>query len=220
MIRLENVIKIYGEDYEKKIALNNICLEIKDGEFVAVTGPSGSGKSTLLNIIGCMDIPTKGRYYLDDTDITLKTKSQIEDIRKEKLGFVFQHFALKDYYTAYENIELPLIIKNIKRSERKRLVNEQLKLLGIEEVKDHIPSKMSGGQRQRVAIARALVSGCNILLADEPTGALDQATGREVMELLKEINKRGTTVIIVTHDINIANQTERIIEICDGKIKR
>ena len=220
MIRLENVIKIYGEDYEKKIALNNICLEIKDGEFVAVTGPSGSGKSTLLNIIGCMDIPTKGRYYLDDTDITLKTKSQIEDIRKEKIGFVFQHFALMDYYTAYENIELPLIIKNIKRSERKRLVNEQLKLLGIEEVKDHIPSKMSGGQRQRVAIARALVSGCNILLADDPTGALDQATGREVMELLKEINKRGTTVIIVTHDINIANQTERIIEICDGKIKR
>ena len=220
MIRLENVIKIYGEDYEKKIALNNICLEIKDGEFVAVTGPSGSGKSTLLNRIGCMDIPTKGRYYLDDTDITLKTKSQIEDIRKEKIGFVFQHFALMDYYTAYENIELPLIIKNIKRSERKRLVNEQLKLLGIEEVKDHIPSKMSGGQRQRVAIARALVSGCNILLADEPTGALDQATGREVMELLKEINKRGTTVIIVTHDINIANQTERIIEICDGKIKR
>lgn len=220
MIRLENVIKIYGEDYEKKIALNNICLEIKDGEFVAVTGPSGSGKSTLLNIIGCMDIPTKGRYYLDDTDITLKTKSQIEDIRKEKVGFVFQHFALMDYYTAYENIELPLIIKNIKRSERKRLVNEQLKLLGIEEVKDHIPSKMSGGQRQRVAIARALVSGCNILLADEPTGALDQATGREVMELLKEINKRGTTVIIVTHNINIANQTERIIEICDGKIKR
>lgn len=220
MIRLENVIKIYGEDYEKKIALNNICLEIKDGEFVAVTGPSGSGKSTLLNIIGCMDIPTKGRYYLDDTDITLKTKSQIEDIRKEKIGFVFQHFALMDYYTAYENIELPLIIKNIKRSERKRLVNEQLKLLGIEEVKDHIPSKMSGGQKQRVAIARALVSGCNILLADEPTGALDQATGREVMELLKEINKRGTTVIIVTHDINIANQTERIIEICDGKIKR
>lgn len=220
MIRLENVIKIYGEDYEKKIALNNICLEIKDGEFVAVTGPSGSGKSTLLNIIGCMDIPTKGRYYLDDTDITLKTKSQIEDIRKEKIGFVFQHFALMDYYTAYENIELPLIIKNIKRSERKRLVNEQLKLLGIEEVKDHIPSKMSGGQRQRVAIARALVSGCNILLADEPTGALDQATGREVMELLKEINKRGTTVIIVTHDINIANQKERIIEICDGKIKR
>lgn len=220
MIRLENVIKIYGEDYEKKIALNNICLEIKDGEFVAVTGPSGSGKSTLLNIIGCMDIPTKGTYYLDDTDITLKTKSQIEDIRKEKIGFVFQHFALMDYYTAYENIELPLIIKNIKRSERKRLVNEQLKLLGIEEVKDHIPSKMSGGQRQRVAIARALVSGCNILLADEPTGALDQATGREVMELLKEINKRGTTVIIVTHDINIANQTERIIEICDGKIKR
>ncbi len=216
ILELKDVSKIY----ESVNALSNINLKVKKGDWIAIMGSSGSGKTTMMNIIGCMDIPTKGRYYLDDTDITLKTKSQIEDIRKEKIGFVFQHFALMDYYTAYENIELPLIIKNIKRSERKRLVNEQLKLLGIEEVKDHIPSKMSGGQRQRVAIARALVSGCNILLADEPTGALDQATGREVMELLKEINKRGTTVIIVTHDINIANQTERIIEICDGKIKR
>lgn len=145
MIRLENVIKIYGEDYEKKIALNNICLEIKDGEFVAVTGPSGSGKSTLLNIIGCMDIPTKGRYYLDDTDITLKTKSQIEDIRKEKIGFVFQHFALMDYYTAYENIELPLLANNIKKKQRKKIINEQLENLGIIEEKNKLPGKMSGG---------------------------------------------------------------------------
>lgn len=219
-LTVKDLKKSYGSTSNKVEVLKGINFEVEKGKICVLLGPSGSGKSTLLNIIGCMDIPTKGRYYLDDTDITLKTKSQIEDIRKEKIGFVFQHFALMDYYTAYENIELPLIIKNIKRSERKRLVNEQLKLLGIEEVKDHIPSKMSGGQRQRVAIARALVSGCNILLADEPTGALDQATGREVMELLKEINKRGTTVIIVTHDINIANQTERIIEICDGKIKR
>ena len=219
-LEIVDLKKGFGSGETRQEVLRGMNFSVAKGEFCVLLGPSGSGKSTLLNIIGCMDIPTKGRYYLDDTDITLKTKSQIEDIRKEKIGFVFQHFALMDYYTAYENIELPLIIKNIKRSERKGLVNEQLKLLGIEEVKDHIPSKMSGGQRQRVAIARALVSGCNILLADEPTGALDQATGREVMELLKEINKRGTTVIIVTHDINIANQTERIIEICDGKIKR
>ena len=219
MIRLENVIKIYGEDYEKKIALNNICLEIKDGEFVAVTGPSGSGKSTLLNIIGCMDIPTKGRYYLDDTDITLKTKSQIEDIRKEKIGFVFQHFALMDYYTAYENIELPLIIKNIKRSERKRLVNEQLKLLGIEEVKDHIPSKMSGGQRQRVAIARSLIYHPAILLADEPTGNLDRKNSEETIELLKLSNRRyGQTILLITHDEKVALEAERIITIEDGHI--
>ena len=142
MIRLENVIKIYGEDYEKKIALNNICLEIKDGEFVAVTGPSGSGKSTLLNIIGCMDIPTKGRYYLDDTDITLKTKSQIEDIRKEKIGFVFQHFALMDYYTAYENIELPLLAANVKRKERKRIILKQMEHLGILSERNKLPGKM------------------------------------------------------------------------------
>ena len=218
MIRLENVIKIYGEDYEKKIALNNICLEIKDGEFVAVTGPSGSGKSTLLNIIGCMDIPTKGRYYLDDTDITLKTKSQIEDIRKEKIGFVFQHFALMDYYTAYENIELPLLAANVKRKERKRIILKQMEHLGILSERNKLPGKMSGGQQQRVAIARALVTNADIILADEPTGALDQKTGHEVLELLKEINKSGKTVIIVTHDEGIAKMTNRIITISDGKI--
>ena len=191
MIRLENISKIYDAKIDTTKALDNVSLQINDGELVAIMGPSGSGKSTLLNILGCMDTATEGKYYVDDVEVSMLKKSQRDSFRKKNIGFVFQHFALMDYYTAYENIELPLIIKNIKRSERKRLVNEQLKLLGIEEVKDHIPSKMSGGQRQRVAIARALVSGCNILLADEPTGALDQATGREVMELLKEINKRG-----------------------------
>ena len=219
MIRLENVIKIYGEDYEKKIALNNICLEIKDGEFVAVTGPSGSGKSTLLNIIGCMDIPTKGRYYLDDTDITLKTKSQIEDIRKEKIGFVFQHFALMDYYTAYENIELPLIANNVRKSERKKIVQQQLEHLGITSQRNKLPKKMSGGQQQRVAIARALVTNVDLILADEPTGALDQKTGQEVLALLKEINSTGKTVIIVTHDEKIAADCNRVIMIQDGRIR-
>ena len=217
MIRLENVIKIYGEDYEKKIALNNICLEIKDGEFVAVTGPSGSGKSTLLNIIGCMDIPTKGRYYLDDTDITLKTKSQIEDIRKEKIGFVFQHFALMDYYTAYENIELPLIIKNIKRSERKRLVNEQLKLLGIEEVKDHIPSKMSGGQRQRVAIARAMIKNTPIVILDEATSALDNKSEAIVQKALDNLIK-NKTVFVIAHRLSTIKNADRIAVINEGEL--
>ena len=218
MIKLDNIVKIYGINTEKKRALDGVSLEIADGELVSIIGPSGSGKSTLLNIIGCMDEATEGKYFLDDTEITSLSKSKIEDIRKDKIGFVFQHFALMDYYTAYENIELPLLIKNVKRAKRKKMVNEQLEAMGIEDVKNNIPAKMSGGQRQRVAIARALISGCSVLLADEPTGALDQATGREVLSLLKDINKRGTTVIIVTHDMNIAAQTDRIIEICDGKI--
>ncbi len=218
MIKLDNIVKIYGINTEKKRALDGVSLEIADGELVSIIGPSGSGKSTLLNIIGCMDEATEGKYFLDDTEITSLSKSKIEDIRKDKIGFVFQHFALMDYYTAYENIELPLLIKNVKRAKRKKMVNEQLEAMGIADVKNNIPAKMSGGQRQRVAIARALISGCSVLLADEPTGALDQATGREVLSLLKDINKRGTTVIIVTHDMNIATQTDRIIEICDGKI--
>ncbi len=218
MIKLDNIVKIYGINTEKKRALDGVSLEIADGELVSIIGPSGSGKSTLLNIIGCMDEATEGKYFLDDTEITSLSKSKIEDIRKDKIGFVFQHFALMDYYTAYENIELPLLIKNVKRAKRKKMVNEQLEAMGIADVKNNIPAKMSGGQRQRVAIARALISGCSVLLADEPTGALDQATGREVLSLLKDINKRGTTVIIVTHDMNIAAQTDRIIEICDGKI--
>ena len=218
MIKLDNIVKIYGINTEKKRALDGVSLEIADGELVSIIGPSGSGKSTPLNIIGCMDEATEGKYFLDDTEITSLSKSKIEDIRKDKIGFVFQHFALMDYYTAYENIELPLLIKNVKRAKRKKMVNEQLEAMGIADVKNNIPAKMSGGQRQRVAIARALISGCSVLLADEPTGALDQATGREVLSLLKDINKRGTTVIIVTHDMNIAAQTDRIIEICDGKI--
>jgi putative ABC transport system ATP-binding protein len=218
MIKLHNIVKIYGINTENKRALDGVSLEIADGELVSIIGPSGSGKSTLLNIIGCMDEATEGKYFLDDTEITSLSKSKIEDIRKDKIGFVFQHFALMDYYTAYENIELPLLIKNVKRAKRKKMVNEQLEAMGIADVKNNIPAKMSGGQRQRVAIARALISGCSVLLADEPTGALDQATGREVLSLLKDINKRGTTVIIVTHDMNIATQTDRIIEICDGKI--
>lgn len=218
MIELSNITKIYDINVEDKKALDSVSLTIEDGEFVAIIGPSGSGKSTLLNIIGCMDTATEGTYKLNGQIVTSMSAKQIQKVRRDNIGFVFQHFALMDYYTAYENIELPLLARNEKSKKRKELVIKTMEELGILQEINKIPGKMSGGQRQRVAIARALVTGCNILLADEPTGALDQKTGGEVLELLKEINKKGTTVIIVTHDMNIAKQTNRIIEIVDGKI--
>lgn len=218
MIILKNITKIYDVKIEDRKALDNICLEIKDGELVAIMGASGSGKSTLLNIIGGMDNATQGSLYVDDIEVSSLKKSELHTFRKNNIGFVFQHFALMDYYTAYENIELPLLANNIKRKDRKRIVNEQLKNLGIMEQKNKLPKKMSGGQQQRVAIARALVTNANIILADEPTGALDQKTGQEVLNLIKDINKMGKTVIIVTHDAKIAQQTNRIINISDGKI--
>lgn len=218
MIKLENIVKIYDVNVENKRALDDVSLNIEDGEFVAIIGPSGSGKSTLLNIIGCMDSATEGTYELNGQNVTKMSAKQIQNTRRDNIGFVFQHFALMDYYTAYENIELPLLARNEKSKERKKLVTKTMEELGILGEINKVPGKMSGGQRQRVAIARALVTGCNILLADEPTGALDQNTGKEVLELLKEINSKGTTVIIVTHDMNIAKQANRIIEIVDGKI--
>ncbi|MBQ4282901.1 MAG: ABC transporter ATP-binding protein [Lachnospira sp.] len=218
MIKLENIVKIYDANVENKRALDDVNLTIEDGEFVAVIGPSGSGKSTLLNIIGCMDSATEGTYELNGQEVTKMNAKQVQKVRRDNIGFVFQHFALMDYYTAYENIELPLLARNEKSKNRKKLVIKTMEELGILAEINKVPGKMSGGQRQRVAIARALVTGCNILLADEPTGALDQNTGKEVLELLKEINKKGTTVIIVTHDMNIAKQANRVIEIVDGKI--
>ena len=204
MIRLENITKIYNEKVDDTKALDDVSLKIEDGEFISVMGASGSGKSTLLKIIGCMDTPTAGKYFLDDTEVTAASRSQVHKLRKEKIGYVFQHFALMDYYTAYENIELPLLAANVKRKERKRIILKQMEHLGI--------------LSERVAIARALVTNADIILADEPTGALDQKTGHEVLELLKEINKSGKTVIIVTHDEGIAKMTDRIITISDGRI--
>lgn len=218
MIKVENVTKIYDIKVDNKKALDDISLTIDDGEFVAIMGPSGSGKSTLLNIIGCMDTITEGTYKVDDIEVSALNKSDTHKFRKENIGFVFQHFALMDYYTAYENIELPLLANNIKKKQRKKIINEQLENLGIIEEKNKLPGKMSGGQQQRVAIARALVTDAKILLADEPTGALDQKTGQEVLNILKTINEQGKTVIIVTHDLEIAKKTKRIISIVDGKI--
>ena len=193
MIRLDKITKIYDAKVENKKALDEVSLTIDNGEFVAIMGPSGSGKSTLLNIIGCMDSVTDGSYYVDDIEVSRLNKLDIHRFRKKNIGFVFQHFALMDYYTAYENIELPLLANNIRRKDRKRIINEQLKKLNIVEEKDKLPKKMSGGQQQRVAIARALVTNADIILADEPTGALDQSTGQEVINILREINNQGKT---------------------------
>lgn len=218
MIRLENITKIYNEKVDDTKALDDVSLTIEDGEFVSIMGPSGSGKSTLLKIIGCMDKPTSGTYTLNENDVTSSSNSEVNRIRKNNIGYVFQHFALMDYYTAYENIELPLLAANVKRKLRKEKILKEMENLGILSEKDKVPGKMSGGQQQRVAIARALVTDANIILADEPTGALDQKTGREVLNLLKDINAKGKTVIIVTHDENIAKMTDRVIMLEDGKI--
>jgi putative ABC transport system ATP-binding protein len=218
MIKLTDVTKIYESSGERKVALDNVSLTIADGELLAIMGPSGSGKSTLLNIIGMVNTYTEGKLVIADRAINNMKNSEIEEFRRKMIGFVYQHFALMDYYTAYENIELPLLINNTKAHLRKRKIQEAMQMLGIEEVKNKIPSKMSGGQRQRVAIARALVSDAPIILADEPTGALDQSTGQEIMNILKDINAMGKTVIIVTHDIVVAQKTNRIIKISDGKV--
>ena len=219
MIRLENISKIYDAKIDTTKALDNVSLQINEGELVAIMGPSGSGKSTLLNILGCMDTATEGKYYVDDVEVSMLKKSQRDSFRKKNIGFVFQHFALMDYYTAYENIELPLIANNVRKSERKKIVQQQLEHLGITSQRNKLPKKMSGGQQQRVAIARALVTNVDLILADEPTGALDQKTGQEVLALLKEINSTGKTVIIVTHDEKIAADCNRVIMIQDGRIR-
>ena len=169
-------------------------------------------------MLGGLDKPTSGETIICNKTISRLNDEEMTIFRRRNIGFVFQHFALMDYYTAYENIELPLLANNIRRKDRKRIINEQLKKLNIVEEKDKLPKKMSGGQQQRVAIARALVTNADIILADEPTGALDQSTGQEVINILREINNQGKTVVLVTHDINIASSTNRIINICDGKI--
>lgn len=218
MIKIKNLIKVYkGETYETR-ALDGIDLTIEDGEFVAVMGPSGSGKSTLLNVIGCMDTLTEGEYYLDDYEIHKLKLKELHKVRREKISFVFQHFALMSNFSVYENVEVPLLAKNVNKSRRKKIVYEKLKMLGIDNLADKLPTQISGGQQQRAAIARALTSDNDIILADEPTGALDRKTGQDLMNMLTEINASGKTVIIVTHDDKVASATKRIINIVDGRI--
>lgn len=216
MIKLENVTKIYTAGSVKNIALSNITLTIEDGEFISIMGTSGSGKSTLLNILGCMDTLTEGEYFYGETAVHKLNHSSLNKFRKNHISFVFQYFALMNRYTVFENVEVPLLIKNISKKERKKRIMENLDRMGIADKANDLPSRISGGQQQRCAIARALASGNDIILADEPTGALDQKTGNDIMNRLEEINKEGKTIIVVTHDINIAKRTERILKLEDG----
>ncbi len=218
MIKLNNISKRYVLGNVVTDALRNVTLTINDGEFVAIMGASGSGKSTLLNIIGCMDTPTCGEYYLNDRKVSELKSKDLSEIRNGKITFVFQNFALMEKYTAYENIELPLINRRVPAKERRNKVWEVAIRLGIEAQLRKLPKQMSGGQQQRVALARALASGADVILADEPTGALDKKTGIELMKILNELNRDGKTIIIVTHDSAVAEYAGRIITISDGRI--
>jgi putative ABC transport system ATP-binding protein len=221
VLRLDGVHKTYDLGEIQVHALRGISLEIYVGEFVAIMGASGSGKSTLMNILGCLDRPTRGHYYLDGTDVSGMTKTELARTRNRKLGFVFQQFNLLARTSALENVELPTIYAGIPIIERERRAKEALELVGLAERQGHHPSQLSGGQQQRVAIARALVNRPAILLADEPTGNLDSRTSVEIMDIMQRLNgEKGITVIVVTHEPDIARYAKRIIEFRDGKVKK
>lgn len=218
MIELKHISKEYNSEGVVTPALSDIDLKIAAGEFVAVMGASGSGKTTLLNIIGCMDIPTAGIYLLDSIDLSGQKERQLSSIRGKKIAFVFQHFALIDDYTVFENVEVPLLVQKLSKAERKKRVLAALQDMKILELAKKKPIHISGGQKQRVAIARAIACGADIILADEPTGALDSKTGKEIMQIFSELNAEGRTVILITHDQQIASYAKRLITIQDGRI--
>lgn len=218
MIKTENLSMLFTTEDVQTKALNEVSLEIKKGEFVAIMGPSGCGKSTLLNILGTLDSSTSGKCFFDGKEIDKMSESQLTSFRKGNIGFVFQNFNLIDELTVYENVELPLVYLNSKKSERKKKVMEVLERMNIAHRAGHFPQQLSGGQQQRVAIARAVVTDCPLILADEPTGNLDSTNGLEVMELLSELNRQGTTVVIVTHSQRDAKFAHRVIHLLDGRI--
>ena len=219
VISLRNINKIYGKGDAEVKAIKDVSISINEGELVAIVGTSGSGKSTLLNIIGCIDRPTSGEYLLSSQEVQSLSEKNLAKKRNKSIGFVLQYFGLINSYTVYENVELPLIYSKTGKAERTKKVEEILSRLNILDKKNKYPSELSGGQNQRVAIARALVNDPQIILADEPTGALDKNTSREVMEILTELNKTGKTVILVTHDEKISSQCERVLRIEDGSLK-
>ena len=199
-------------------ALDGVSLHIKPHEFVAIIGPSGSGKSTLMNMIGCLDVPTSGQYWIDGVEGSKMKDNQLADLRNQKLGFIFQQYNLLTKLSALENVELPLIYRGVSASKREKMAKEALERVGLGDKIHHKPTELSGGQQQRVSIARALCSHPSLILADEPTGALDSKSGVEIMQMLHELHDEGNTIIIITHDLNIAKQAERIVTIRDGKI--
>lgn len=218
MIKTENLQKVFRTDEVETVALDEVNIEIRDGEFVAIMGPSGCGKSTLLNILGLLDNPTSGKYYLNGTEVAGFTETQRTKLRKGVIGFVFQSFNLIDELNVYENIELPLLYLGISSAERKRKVEAAMERMAITHRRKHFPQQLSGGQQQRVAIARAVVAEPKIILADEPTGNLDSKNGTEVMKLLKELNSEGTTIVMVTHSQHDAGYADRIINLFDGQV--
>ena len=221
IINLKNVSKIYQMGEVEVPALKDITLEIKRGEFLAIVGPSGSGKSTMMNLVGCLDLPTNGTIFLDDDDIAKLRESDLSPIRGKKIGFIFQQFNLLPTLTALENVMLPLELQDVDSNTAKKKSLEVLKMVGLGDRVDHLPTQLSGGQQQRVAISRALSIDPEIVLADEPTGNLDSKTGEFIMDSLSKIHKKeGKTIIVVTHDINLAKRAERIVHLMDGKIEK
>ena len=219
LIELRNVYKIYSEGLESEVrALDGVSLGIEKGEFVAVVGQSGSGKSTMMNVLGCLDIPTRGTYHLDGVDVLELSDKQLSRIRNKQIGFIFQQYNLIQNLTVLENVELPLIYQGIDPIDRRELAMQALARVGLADRAQHKPTQMSGGQQQRVAIARAISTRPPIIMADEPTGALDSRTGHEVLGFLQQLNKEGSTVILITHDNGIAATARRIVRIADGKI--
>lgn len=218
LLQMKNISKVYQMGKEELYALKDISLEVAEGEFVAIIGPSGSGKSTLMNLIGCLDVPTAGSYKLDGKDVSDLSGDQQASIRNEKIGFIFQGFNLLPKLTALENVELPLLYRNIPADQRRRHALEALEKVGLADRSGHKPAELSGGQQQRVAIARALAGSPPILLADEPIGNLDSKSGREVTDLMHRLHQQGHTIILITHNQDQANEAQRKIAIYDGNI--
>ncbi len=219
LVEVQDMCKIYNPGENEVRALDHVSLKIYQKEFVAIIGHSGSGKSTLMNMLGCLDVPTSGKYFLNGKDVSNLTDDELSDIRNLEIGFIFQGFNLIPNLTAQENVELPLIYRGIGRKERSALAKESLEMVGLSHRMDHKPSEMSGGQQQRVAIARAIAARPPVILADEPTGNLDSKSTQEIMNVLKDLHKSGRTVILITHDDEIAAQVKRVIRIKDGKIE-
>jgi putative ABC transport system ATP-binding protein len=218
LIEMRELTRVYQLGPQEIYALRGVDLVIENGEYVAIMGPSGSGKSTLMNIIGCLDRPSAGRYFLDGIPVESMDDDELAAIRNKKIGFVFQTFNLLARTTALQNVELPLVYAKIPRAERREMAEEALTNVGLKERMNHQPNELSGGQRQRVAIARALVNKPSLLLADEPTGNLDSQTGREILDLFHELHSRGNSIIMVTHEDDVAQEAKRIIHIRDGKV--
>ncbi len=218
MIQISNMCKVYEMGENSIYALNNVSLHISPREFVAIVGPSGSGKSTLMNMLGCLDVPTSGSYYLDGHEVSKLNDNQLAEIRNKKIGFIFQGFNLLKKLSAVENVELPLIYQGVNHKERVRRSIEALDMVGLGDRIHHTPNELSGGQQQRVAIARALVSQPPLILADEPTGNLDTKSGADVLKTLHSLHKSGNTIVLITHDNNIAAQAGRIVRIQDGLV--